>query len=242
MKRKIIAIYLIVIHCALLVVLIKPNYVNVAYSKLGIARELTGFDYYKEVLWNLYANRSKTLDANSNQFVFLGNSITDGLCVESIFNAVNFGISGAKLEEAKDKVKLLNNLSNKRIFLAYGINDIPRNTKDIFNDYKEVINSIPKSATIFISSVLPINETNYKDYWGVKTNKQIFELNEILTGFADTTENVQFINTAKYLYDTTGQLSEDLQKGDGLHLNHNGNLMWVKGIKEAFVSAERQVN
>ena len=103
----------------------------------------------------------------------------------------------------------------------------------------ELINNIPDNTNIYISSILPIVEDTYKESFRVeKTNNQISRLNMLLEEYVNTKENVHFLNTAKYLYDNDGQLNNSLHVGDGVHLNTEGNLFWVKGIKEELKRAD----
>lgn len=236
-NKMLIYTYLFCVHIIILVLFVKPSLTNNnLYASTSEAPNITkskGSAYYKESSWNYYSNRSKTLDPNSNQLVFLGDSIINGLCVESVFSAINFGISGENVGQAKDKVELLYNLSNKKIILAYGINDIPRDTETIVKDYKILISKLPSTSTIYISSVLPINETIYFNRWGVKkTNKQIKTLNNQLRDLASSNTQVRFINSSKFLYSNNDELLEYAQIGDGIHLNEHGNELLIKGIKE----------
>jgi lysophospholipase L1-like esterase len=207
---------------------------NKIYRKYKIKKvPMTGHEYYMESLWKFFAVRTKTLQKHSNQLVFLGDSLTNGLCVESLFNGLNLGISGESINRAKSKVSALSNLENKRIFLAYGINDIPGETNTIFANYVELINNLPQSTVIYISSILPIEEDIAAKYWpDPKKNWQIQEVNQLMKNYAQATTRVHFLDTAKHMYDSNGQLQKNLHKGDGIHLSIEGSLRWAKTIEE----------
>tara|TARA_R110002020_G_scaffold91560_2_gene222271 strand:- start:254 stop:982 length:729 start_codon:yes stop_codon:yes gene_type:complete len=225
-------------HIGVVILLLHPNILNRAYNKLGLIDYMNGHSYYMKSLWDYYSNRSKTLDPNSDQLVFFGDSMINGLCVESYFGGVNFGISGETLRRAKSRITEIHNLENKKIVLAYGINDLPCDSKVFIESYKELIDKLPHSASIYISSLLPVNESILKEVTGkVKSNAQIDELNMLLEDYCTTHEAVYFLDSSKYLLGPYGQLSEKLQKGDGLHFNLAGNLLWAKGIEEGLKKA-----
>lgn len=233
MKAKVWTVYFFGLHCIIIFVLFFPEKVIKAYHKAGILEYSSGHDYYMDFQWNSYAKRSKTLKKESNQLVFFGNSLTNGLCVESLFQGVNMGVSGETIKNAKHKIKSIENLENKRIVVSFGINDIPGNTSEIVNDYEEFISYLPESSTVYISSVLPIHEEAFrKNSKENKTNKQIEELNKKIEELCNTKRNIIFINSSKYLNDSSGQLGHSFHLGDGLHLNEEGNFYWAKGLFE----------
>jgi lysophospholipase L1-like esterase len=168
------------------------------------------------------------------KIIFIGDSITNMLSVESIFNAVNFGISGDTVQRMKKIIGTYSNLERKIIVLALGINDIPRDTEELFNDYKELVSNIPKSSKILVSSILPIDESIFYKHWKVrKTNKQINNVNKKLKEFAGKTENVFYFDTGKLLRNKDRELISNFHKGDGIHLNNKGYKQWVIGLKNA---------
>lgn len=235
MKNKIWTGYILCLHIAILILFIFPNLLNKVYDKLGLWDYYSGHDYYKEFTWESYANRSKTLKKESNQLVFFGNSITNGLCVESLFNGVNMAVSGETINSAKRKIRTIKNLENKQIVVSFGINDIPRDNKKILRDYHDFISALPASSTIYLSSVLPIDEDVYLRKWKEpKTNRQINELNQHIKDYCRNKPNVIFIDASKYLNDSAGgDLDGKFHLGDGLHLNEAGNILWAKGLHEA---------
>ena len=238
MKRRTlftVATYLVAIHLLLFIVLLKSNFIEKVQVRLGLNEmPLTGHSYYIDALGRYYANRSKTM-RKGDGIVFIGDSITIGLSVETIFGGVNFGISGDTVMRAKKRVSDYENLESKTVFIALGINDIPRRTEEIVADYHLLLDSLPPSAFVIISSVLPLDELAFRKFSGVrKTNEQIFELNTALFDLASKRENVVFIDSSTYLKTSIGDLNSSFHKGDGIHPNLEGYSMWIKGIKEQF--------
>lgn len=233
MKKITFAIYICLLHLFLAILFLKPDLLSKTYDKIGFRKHDEGHEYYQEFMWQTFVERSKTLDKDSRQIIFFGNSITNGLCVESLFQGINMGVSGETLFKAKERIKNIQNLENKKIVLAYGINDIPKNNQAILEDYKELINNLPSSASIFISSVLPLDEEVYSRQWKTKkTNQQISQLNQLLEIYCQDKANIQFLDSSKYLFNSSGNLDQKLHSGDGIHLNKDGRILWAKGLME----------
>jgi lysophospholipase L1-like esterase len=231
-------IYVVILHLVVGFLLIKPDFLNKIYRKLKIRDvPVNGPEYYMETMWDYFSIKSKTLRPESNQYVFLGDSLVTVLCVENIFNGINLGIAGESVSRAKDKITGISNLANKNIVLSYGINDIPKRPDEILSDYVSLITKLPVSAKIYISSVLPVDETAAAKYFNpVKLNRHINEVNSLLSELAKSNERLHFIYTNIYLIDADGGLIKELHKGDGVHLNERGNLLWAKAMKEKLES------
>lgn len=179
--------------------------------------------YYIERQWYSFSKRCESFNINNTGYIFIGDSIIDMFSVEDNFNAVNFGISGETVHNAKRKVKALSNLQNKTIVVAYGINDIPRSNEEYKRDYIQLIDNLDFEGEILLQSVLPIEEAIYEIYWGCKkTNVQIEEYNRVLREISEEKDNCRYIDVRDSLLDECGQLRSDLQMGDGVHLNKNG--------------------
>lgn len=186
-----------------------------------------------------FEKRSKSM-TDEPRIVFIGDSITNGLSVESIFNAVNFGISGYTVKRMKGLVGKYSNLEEKIIVLALGINDIPRNNSELIADYVELIENLPTNSTILISSILPRDEKTFFKYWGVKkTNSQISKINKMLLEYSLTKENIYYSDTAKFLRNDNGDLIVNFHIGDGIHLSEEGYKQWVNGLKNPLLDISR---
>jgi lysophospholipase L1-like esterase len=234
-------IYVILLHLVVGFLLIKPNFLNRLYRKLKMRNvSIDGPEYYMETQWDYFSIKSRTLKQESNQFVFLGDSLITVLCVENLFSGINLGIAGESVKRAKDKIPLLSNLANKNIVLSYGINDIPNPSAEIVSDYVALIERLPLSAEIYISSILPVDETAAVKYFNPpKSNRQIHELNLLLSEYAKSNERIHFLCTNTYLLDTNGGLKKSFHKGDGIHLNEQGNLLWFKAIQEELQGSKK---
>jgi lysophospholipase L1-like esterase len=233
-------IYFVLLHLALVLFFLKPNFLVRLYRKLKIQKgPANEHEYYMETQWEYFSIKSKTLKKNSDQFVFLGDSLITVLCVENLFNGVNFGVSAENLKRAKEKISTISNLENKNIVLTYGINDILSKSTTIYSDYINLINSLPESSTIFIFSILPVDEKVVtRKIKSSNLNDQVKHLNALLREYVKSNDRIHFLDTAKYLYNESGELNKNLHKGDGIHLNELGNRLWIKGIKKEIMSQQ----
>ncbi len=226
-------IYALGITLLLIVILMKSDFIEKIKYKFGIIENpISGHGYYMWSQSNYFQKRSQSMTSDP-KIIFIGDSITNMLSVETVFNAVNFGISGDTVKRMKSVVKTYKNLEGKIIVLALGINDIPRDSNEIFEDYKELIENVPNTSTILISSILPIDEKSFFEHWKTKkTNSQISEINEMLHSYSLTKNNVFYSDTAILLRNTHNkQLRADYHSGDGIHLNMNGYEQWIIGLK-----------
>ncbi|NIB38244.1 hypothetical protein HBA55_01530 [Pseudomaricurvus alkylphenolicus] len=199
---------------------------------------LTGHDYYMKVQREYLVQKMETMNPGAG-LVFIGDSITNSLNVESQFQAINLGIAGNKVAIEKDRVHLYSNLDDKTIVVALGTNDLPGNIESIAENYKALLEKLPSSASILISSVLPVDEAEYAKRWGTKSNQSIEQLNRMLQNLAEKFDNAVFYNSARYLLDGRGQLCEACHY-DGIHLSRYGYLKWVRALREGLGKLESE--
>jgi hypothetical protein len=216
MKRVVLIlglIYLAGIHGALVYVLVKNRELNPMVSYIDLSHH-----YYKQ--------RLET--APGPGLVFIGDSMTSMLCVESRFKAINLGIHGDTAQRLSRFIGNYPNLHGKTIVLEIGANDVPRPTEKITDDVRSILKALPFSR-VLVSSVPPLDEDVYYRHYGVrKTNAQINALNESLAKLR--CPNAVFCDTTRYLKDSTGRLNPSLHVGDGIHLNPKGYEAWVRGL------------
>ncbi len=166
-----------------------------------------------------------------DNFLFLGDSITDFYPLEEYYDnlpVVNSGVSGDKTSD------ILNNMKERvyqynptKIFLLIGTNDLDSTDEDIvdttFNNIKEIVNEIRKNrkeATIYVESVYPINSTIENNTVYNRTNKKIKSLNKKISNYCNG-EKCKYVNLFDVLADEEGNL-EEKYTDDGLHLNSLG--------------------
>lgn len=179
-----------------------------------------------------------TTKANDN-FVFLGDSITDFYPLEEFFDdlpVINSGISGNStddiLNELNDRVIRYN---PTKVFLLIGTNDIEYGKKndEIISNIKIIVKNILKkrpNTKIYIESVYPINNSDDDkiDHGmvGKRDNKTIINLNKKIKKYCEKNDYT-YINMYDELLDKDGNLDLKYTK-EGLHMS---NLGYVKITK-----------
>ena len=157
------------------------------------------------------------LPIDSDDIVFLGNSITNGCEWHELFNNPNIKNRGIKGKPAK-------------IFLMIGINDIAHHlsTDSIVKNITKIIRKIKKetpSTRLYIQSLLPTNDSfeRFKTIMG-KT-PQIIEINQLLEELAPI-EKYTYIDLFPHLTTPGTTVLDPQYTNDGLHLLGDGYLVW----------------
>lgn len=173
------------------------------------------------------------LPIDSDDIVFLGNSITNGCEWHELFNNPNIknrGISSDVSMGVYDRLDPIIKGKPAKIFLMIGINDIAHHlsTDSIVKNITKIIRKIKKetpSTRLYIQSLLPTNDSfeRFKTIMG-KT-PQIIEINQQLEELAPI-EKYTYIDLFPHLT-TPGTTALDPQyTNDGLHLLGDGYLVW----------------
>ena len=166
-----------------------------------------------------------------DNFLFLGDSITERYSLEEYYDnlpVVNSGISVNKttdiLSDMKERIYQYN---PTKIFLLIGTNDLNSTDEEIvnitFDNIKKIIKEIRENrsdTTIYVESVYPINSTIENTVVTNRTNKKVKALNKKLADYCYK-ENCNYINLYDTLTDDEDNLKEEYTE-DGLHLNSLG--------------------
>lgn len=172
--------------------------------------------------------------SDTDNFVFLGDSITDFYPLEEFYDnlpVVNSGVSGYKTTDILSRIDSMVTIYNPtKVFLLIGTNDIPASTEDeIVKHIQEIINEIqakrPK-AKIYLESILPVNRSNDEkiDHGmvGERENNKIQSINKKLKQYAEK-EKITFINLYDEFVDENNEMTLKYTT-EGLHLSSLGYL------------------
>ena len=187
-----------------------------------------------------YANRLAQFRKEpvvTGKTIFLGNSITEGANWQQLLNdatVINRGIGGDNTFGLLHRLDEIMIRQPKRLFILIGINDLSKDIPlpVIVANYRTIIRRIKsgsKVTTIYVQSVLPLNNTIQGFPQHYDKADQVIRLNQLLQQMA-TTEKVAFINLYPHFLDKQGRLQAALT-GDGLHLNAKGYAVWGKLIR-----------
>ena len=197
--------------------------------------------YYKRT-----AQFEQERPVTSNDFVMLGDSLTEGGDWESLFagwlpegySVVNRGIVGDDAPGIYDRLHQILPGDPKKIFLLVGVNDISHQITsdsvlvDIEKVVKEIRTQCPKTK-LYIQSLLPYNfeKCIYKTMNKEDKTMTIRRVNKGLKKMARK-YNVKYI----YLYDllkAPGSLHLDGRfTKDGLHINQAAYKIWANALKK----------
>jgi len=153
LRKNIVIGYLVFIHILLAFVLVKSDILPRVGNRLGytanVETEIT--QHFKRM-----AKYHERIDSNvpSGSAIFIGDSITQGLCVSAVFTpSVNYGIgSDTTLGVLKrlPKYESLNRAS--MVILEVGINDLKRRKdEEILSNYSSILKLIPSHMPVIIS-------------------------------------------------------------------------------------------
>ncbi len=166
--------------------------------------------------------------------IFIGDSITQGLCVAAVAPySVNFGIGsdttvGVLTRIPNYKVPLAN---ASVVVIAIGVNDLRmRDNTEIARNFELILDALPPPATVVLSSILPVDERSRRDLDGFSS--RIVDLNSELQKLATSRTNVYYLDNKPTMdVDSDGRLDAALQCGDGVHLNSAGNTVWINNLQ-----------
>ena len=187
----------------------------------------------------------------NNKIVFLGNSITEGggnwNQIFSTKNIVNRGISGDHTEGILHRLDEIIFYKPIAVFLLIGVNEFFKDNSNnldinpiyVANNIIKIADIIKKdspSTTVFIQTILPINNEYYMkikkvDYnflqpdYKPSINDQIKEVNSILI------KNIKHRIVDLYpLFLNSENILEPKLSSDGVHLNQKGYQVWINRL------------
>ena len=215
-----------------------------------------GVTFPNQAQWQIDAYHKRINEFKQNpigykKIVFLGNSITEGggdwNNRFNISNAVNRGISGDFTVSMQARLEEIYHYKPLKLFLLIGINDIfdgvvpyeaEETPKRIAQNIFDIVDSIryhSKETEIFIHTILPVNEEEFRINRGFypehdyPLEKQILEINHQILELG-TNKNYNIIDLHKSFVNEKGEMDKNFAK-DGLHLNEKGYANWCTQIE-----------
>jgi lysophospholipase L1-like esterase len=188
------------------------------------------------------AKYHERIDPNvpSGSAIFIGDSSFQGLCVSAVFTpSVNYGIGSDTtlgVLQRLPKYESLNRAS--MVILEVGVNDLKRRKdEEILSNYSSILKLLPSHLSVIISGILPVNEAIAHHTKGY--NARIMGLNSRLKNLCESEKpRCTFVNSGPALVDSNGSLSTNYQEGDGVHLNGQGNAIWIQELKNGIKTAQ----
>lgn len=191
-------------------------------STKGLSNYDTDYYYSKKSIFEVMPN-------DSNEIIFLGNSITNYCDWNEFFGnskIKNRGINGDMINGIIERIDEIVESKPEKIFLMIGINDLGRNRtrNQIINDYERLISLIIKKTpgtTLYIQSILPTDGIHVNNDAIILTNNRIIELCEKY--------KLTYINIFDTMKTSKNKLNPKYTL-EGIHLNGQGYLVWKKEL------------
>ncbi len=176
-----------------------------------------------------YFNR---LPNGNQEIIFLGDSITEGGEWSELFanpNVKNRGINGDGIEGVMRRLEEVVSSKPKKIFLMIGLNSlINHRPPKIGALHRELVEEIMKRSpetTLYLQSILPINELVRKT---MVTNQDVIAINDNIKKTA-VDFGLEYIDLHSIFKDQNGRLKIEFTS-DGIHLNGAAYMHWKNAI------------
>lgn len=167
--------------------------------------------------------------------IFIGDSITQGLAVTAVATpSVNYGIGSDTTVGVLHRIPEYRSILRSRaVVIAIGINDMrQRSDQEILTHIQRMPTLIPESIPILFSAIHPLDET-YREDWAGWNKNRIQPLNDAIQEWAAHYDRLHFVNTGPDLVNADGNLAAAYHIGDGIHLSHEGNAVWIRSLRYA---------
>ena len=194
---------------------------------------------YAKMIAEVYAQSPN----DTNEIIFLGNSITASFLVNEYhqdLNIKNRGISGNKTIDILRRLPEVTESNPHKIFLMIGVNDVINGIEEntIETNYRNIVDQIitasPKTE-IYLQSILPVSNrvSEYLLSDEKISNAIIDRLNEKIKSLA-LQLNLNFIDLNSK-FRLNGELNPAFS-WDGIHINAEGYKLWNKSISKFLVN------
>ncbi|GEM_PF-285761 len=188
-----------------------------------------------------YAQRRTLFEMLPNtkrEIIFLGNSITDGAEWSELFQnkrVKNRGISGDHTGGVLARLAEVTASKPEKVFLLIGINDLARGiSRDtVLARICHIAATMGKhspSTKIFVQSILPVNPEIGRFPGHCSKTEEIIWINERLKAWCRQ-PNVVYVDLFTHFISGDHHYMDSRYTNDGLHLNGEGYLQWVRVIR-----------
>lgn len=189
-------------------------------------------------------NNIETKDLKKENYVFLGDSITDWYPIDELYEEnvpiVNSGKAGYTTTDILEKLEKMVYVYNPtKVFILIGINDLKTDMSEdeILDNIEQIVINIKENrpaAKIYVQSIYPINKTENEkiihSLIGKRENDAIIKMNKKLELLCKN-QNITYINMYNKLIDNDGNLALHYTT-DGLHLTNLGYLKVTKLLEK----------
>ena len=178
---------------------------------------------------------------DSTTIVMLGNSLTENgkdwtARIGTTKKVVNRGIIGDNTIGMTERLRQITPYHPRAIFLMAGINDMVGNTtyEQVANrviTLIEAIRSQSPQTTLFVQSILPINESNGRWKTLAGRTDDIPFANMLIKAYCET-HDITFVNIFPRMVRGHSNVLRAELTNDGLHLTDQGYRVWAFELKK----------
>lgn len=187
------------------------------------------------------ASLFEKLSVDSNDIIFLGNSITNGAEWNELFpnmHVKNRGISGDRTTGVFDRLHTILPGKPRKIFLLIGVNDLEHGASadSVVNGIIRIAERVKQESphtTLYIQSILPVNDQFGKFPKHTNKGAEIIKINQQIQKYC-LTKQLTFIDLYAKFKNADNEKMNPAYTNDGLHLLGEGYLLW-KSIVSKYV-------
>lgn len=194
--------------------------------------------YHYNLFYYQRATLFEKLPVDSDDIIFLGNSITNGCEWHELLdnpNVKNRGISSDVAMGVYDRLEPIVQGKPAKIFLMIGINDVSHDlsTDSIVGNIARIVRKIrhdSPTTQLYIQSMLPTNDSFGQYRKIVGKAPQIIEINQRLKQLAQA-EQCTYIDLYSHLTAPGSTNLNPAYTNDGLHLLGDAYLVWKEVLQ-----------
>jgi lysophospholipase L1-like esterase len=225
---KIVTLYFLLLHFLILTIVFTPNLASKISKVLGKEHPNDSVIYNYQSTKTMLKRIERNL--NKNNVLFIGDSLTQGMAVNSIAPyAVNFGIGHDTINGVLERIRSYKSMNKvATVIIAVGINDLRKlSLETSLSRYYILLNELKELPHVYIHGVLPID----KKILGRVLQNKITLFNRELFKLTQEFGSIQYLKVPSELFDSNRSLKTTLHLGDGLHLNKKGYDIWINQLK-----------
>ena len=203
-------------------------------SQNGLAAEKQKHDYNRwEKSIAQFEKQDQIQGIKKKGVLFVGSSSIRLWDLDKYFpdlNAINRGFGGSEIVDSThfaDRIILKH--EPKLIFLYAGDNDLSRkrSPEEVASDFQKFVatvhKTLPQTKIVFIAVKPSLSRWKLKD--------AIVKANQLIADQCADNYLLEYADVWKPMLGTDGKPRPELFKSDGLHLNHEGYLVWKKAVQ-----------
>ncbi len=219
------AVYLVLLHLLVAVLLMKTNFIDKLQARLSPDVAAT----HPFISETLIYYRWQQPQIPEGATVFIGDSLTQGLVATRLSaDAVNFGVGHINTRQLLKALPEFTALPRAgAIVLTIGINDFIVGLQDgIDVRLAAIVEALPPAVPLIWNGILPAR------YAGIDP-LAMQAANRTIESLCAQRGNCRYVDTWPVLADAEGRANPDDYLADGLHLNAQGYERWIALLRAA---------